>query len=165
MQMVCAGCGDDRDDGGMTPKRLFSVFAIGEAITWTLLLLGMFLKYVTQTTEVMVSIGGGVHGFMFLAYCVTTVFVGVSQRWGMGAIVLGLGSAIIPYATIPFEVWARRRNLLDGLWGLAEGCREPRTLLERPIAWGIRRPIAALLTGAMAVAVVFVVLLLLGPPV
>lgn len=149
----------------MTPKRLFSIFAIGEAITWTLLLLGMFLKYVTHTTEVMVSIGGGLHGFMFLAYCVATVFVGVSQQWGTRAVLLGLGSAIIPYATIPFEVGARRRGLLDGAWGLADGGREPRTLLERPIAWGIRKPIAALLTGALAVAVVFVVLLLLGPPV
>ncbi|HLS32992.1 MAG TPA: DUF3817 domain-containing protein, partial [Brevibacterium sp.] len=107
----------------MTPKRLFSVFAIGEAITWTLLLLGMFLKYVTQTTEVMVSIGGGVHGFMFLAYCVATVFVGVSQRWGTSAVLLGLGSAVIPYATIPFEVRARRRGLLDGAWGLGDGGR------------------------------------------
>src|SRR5699024_8664858 len=130
MQMVCAGYVEDRDDGGMTPKRLFSVFAIGEAITWTLLLLGMFLKYVTQTTEVMVSIGGGVHGFMFLAYCVATVFVGVSQRWGTSAVLLGLGSAVIPYATIPFEVRARRRGLLDGAWGLGDGGREPVGVLE-----------------------------------
>ncbi|MGO1397883.1 MAG: DUF3817 domain-containing protein [Brevibacterium yomogidense] len=165
MQMPRAVRDDDRDDDGMTPKRLFTIVAIGEAITWTLLLLGMFLKYVTRSTEVMVSIGGGVHGFMFLAYCVATVFVGVSQQWGIRAILLGLGSAIIPYATIPFEIGARRRGLLDGAWGLAAGGREPKTLLERPIAWGIRKPVSALLTGVLAVAVVFTVLLILGPPV
>ncbi len=41
----------------MTPKRFFTFFAIAETVTWTLLLIGMFLKYVTQTTEVGVRIG------------------------------------------------------------------------------------------------------------
>ena len=51
----------------MSPKRLFSILAIAEAITWTMLIIGMVLKYVTQTTELGVRIGGGVHGFVFLA--------------------------------------------------------------------------------------------------
>ena len=54
----------------MTPKKLFNFFAVAEAITWALLLFGMFLKYVTQTTEVGVRIGGGIHGFVFLCFVV-----------------------------------------------------------------------------------------------
>ena len=35
----------------MTPRLLFRRLAFAEAVTWALLLTGMFLKYVTETTE------------------------------------------------------------------------------------------------------------------
>jgi hypothetical protein len=35
----------------MSPRRLFRIVAVAEAITWAMLLTGMFLKYVTETTE------------------------------------------------------------------------------------------------------------------
>ena len=155
------GVNDDR----VTPQRFFSVFAIGEAITWALLLIGMFLKYVTKTTEVMVSIGGGVHGFMFIAFCFATVFVGVSQRWGAGKILLGLASAIPPFVTIPFEIWCVRRGLLSGGWGLGPEGREPRGPVERLFAWAIARPVLTLVLGLVIVAVIFTAMLLAGPPV
>ena len=51
---------------------LFRRVAIAEAITWALLLTGMFLKYVTETTELGVRVFGMVHGVVFIAYCLTT---------------------------------------------------------------------------------------------
>lgn len=153
------------DTAGVAPKKLFTLFAFAEAVTWTLLIIGMILKYVTRTTDVGVSIGGGVHGFVFLAYCVVTVLVGTSQEWRPGRIIVGLLSAVVPYATIPFEISARRAGLLEGGWRLGEGGREPRHWFDSLCAWAIRRPWAALVVGALAVAVVFTVLLLLGPPV
>lgn len=148
----------------MTPKRLFSLFAIGEAITWALLLVGMFLKYVTKTTEVMVTIGGGVHGFMFIAFCFVTVFVGVSQKWGAKWILLGLGSAIPPFFTIPFEVAAIRRGKLDGAWQLGPNGRAPGGVVEKGIAWAITRPVLTLVAGLAVVAVIFTVMVAVGPP-
>ena len=35
----------------MQPRTLFRIVAFAEAVTWTLLLIGLFLKYVTHTTE------------------------------------------------------------------------------------------------------------------
>lgn len=165
MQEVCVLGGRGVNDDRVTPQRFFSVFAIGEAITWALLLIGMFLKYVTKTTEVMVSIGGGVHGFMFIAFCFATVFVGVSQRWGAGKILLGLASAIPPFVTIPFEIWCVRRGLLSGGWGLGPEGREPRGFVERVFAWAITRPVLTLVLGLVIVAVIFTAMLLAGPPV
>jgi integral membrane protein len=52
----------------MQPRTLFRTVAFAEAVTWTLLLIGLFLKYVTRTTDVGVSIAGGIHGFVFLCY-------------------------------------------------------------------------------------------------
>ena len=60
-----------------TPYRLYRVLAIAEVVTWTLLLAGMFLKYVLQSTELLVRIGGGMHGFTFIAYVAVTVLVAV----------------------------------------------------------------------------------------
>jgi integral membrane protein len=73
----------------MSPLRLFRTVAVAEAITWALLLTGMFLKYVTDTTELGVRVGGMVHGVVFIAYCLTTVVVAVDQRWSAGRTVLG----------------------------------------------------------------------------
>lgn len=149
----------------VTPKKLFTTFAVAEAITWTLLIAGMILKYVTHTTELGVRIGGGIHGFVFLTYCVVTVLIGTSQRWKAGQIATGLGSAIIPYATIPFEIYARRAGILNSNWELGRGPREPRNFFEGWCAWAIRRPVQAVIVGFIGVAVLFTVLLILGPPV
>ena len=62
--------------------------AIAEAITWALLLTGMFLKYVTETTELGVRVFGMAHGVVFIAYCLTTVVVAVDQRWSPGRTLL-----------------------------------------------------------------------------
>ena len=86
----------------MTPDRLFRRLAVTEAITWALLLTGMFLKYVTETTELGVRIFGMVHGVAFVAYCVTTVVVGVDQRWSVRRALAALACAVPPFATVPF---------------------------------------------------------------
>ena len=79
----------------MTPTSLYRLLARAEVVTWTLLLLGMFLKYVTETTEVGVRIGGGIHGFVFLSYCAATIVIGVDRRWSIGRVLAGLGSAVV----------------------------------------------------------------------
>ena len=145
-----------------TPSRLYRVLALAEMVTWTLLLLGMLLKYVLQVTELGVRIGGALHGFVFLSYVVVTVLVAVDQRWSIGRLALGVGSALIPYLTVPFEQWAHRRWLLGDSWRLREG--PPHTLPERVAALALRRPVLAAVVAVVVVAVVFSVLLSLGPP-
>ena len=145
-----------------TPSRLYRVLALAEMVTWTLLLLGMLLKYVLQVTELGVRIGGALHGFVFLSYVVVTVLVAVDQRWSIGRLALGVGSALIPYLTVPFEQWAHRRGLLGDSWRLREG--PPHTLPERVAALALRRPVLAAVVAVVVVAVVFSVLRSLGPP-
>ncbi|GAA1491090.1 DUF3817 domain-containing protein [Brachybacterium sacelli] len=145
-----------------TPPRLYRALALAEMVTWTLLLVGMLLKYVLQVTDVMVRIGGGVHGFVFLAYLVVTVLVAVDQRWKLRDLALGIGSAFIPYLTVPFERAARRRGLLEESWRLRT---EPgANALEKVVALALRRPLPAALIALVVVAVVFTVLLNAGPP-
>ncbi|RBP67064.1 integral membrane protein [Brevibacterium sanguinis] len=148
----------------MTPKRFFNFFAVAEAITWAMLITGMILKYGTETTEIGVRIGGSVHGFVFLCFVLAVILVGVSQRWHVGRILMGLVAAVVPFATIPFEIVSARAGALDGQWGLGADGREPRGPLERLCAWAIRSPWLAAGVGLLVVIVVFTALLVVGPP-
>jgi len=148
----------------MTPKRLFRALAIAEAITWTLLITGLILR-ATIGLDIAVTIGGGIHGFVFLAYGATAVLLAVNQRWNPGVAVVAIASAIIPYATIPVELWLARTGRLEGNWRREE-TDDPRdkNWLDRLVRWFIRHPVLLIVAIAAAVAVLFVVLLALGPP-
>lgn len=150
----------------MSPRRLFRLIAIAEAITWTLLIIGMILKYVTKTTDVGVSIGGALHGFVFLVYGATVLLIGINQRWPIGTILVGLVSAVVPYATIPFDLWADRTGRLDGAWRREAGA-DPRDqrVLDRLTRWLVRHPILLVVVGGLVVVAVFSALLVVGPPV
>lgn len=146
----------------LSPRRLYRTLALAEAVTWTLLIAGMLAKYVLHLGELGVRIGGSVHGFVFLAYCAVTVLVGIDRRWGASRILLGLMSAVVPYATIPLERWVERRGLLADAWRLRE---EPaRGAVESLAALILRRPLISGLVILVLVALVFSVLLRLGPP-
>ena len=148
----------------MSPLQLFRRLAVAEAVTWALLLVGMFLKYVTETTEVGVSVFGMVHGVVFIAYCLTAVFVTVNQRWSLGTAVLALASAVPPFMTVWFDRRAERRGQLDGSWRLAPGGEQPSGVPERVQAWMLARPVAAAGAAVLAVGALTVVALLVGPP-
>jgi integral membrane protein len=159
----------------VNPLVLFRRVAIAEAVTWALLLVGMFLKYVTDTTEVGVRIGGMLHGVVFVAFCVTTVVVAVDQRWSLGRTLLGLVSAVPPFATVLFDWYAERRGWLTRGWRLVGAGTEerapasvskgaPERPLDRPVSWLLRNPVRGALTGLVAVAALTGAALLVGPP-
>ena len=148
----------------MSPLKLFRRLAIAEAVTWALLLVGMFLKYVTETTELGVRVFGMVHGVVFIAYCLGGVFVAVNQRWRLGTTVLALASAVPPFMTVWFDRRAERRGQLDGPWRLAPGGDQPSSALERAQAWMLARPVAAAGAAVIAVGALTLLALLVGPP-
>lgn len=147
----------------MTPLLLFRRVAIAEAVTWALLLIGMFLKYVTRTTEVGVQLAGPIHGVAFVAYCVTTLVVATDQRWSVGRTLLGLLAAIPPFTTLWFDRYAEARGALARTWRLAD--HDPDGPVDRPVAFLVRRPVAGLGIGVLAVAALTGLALLVGPPV
>ncbi|KRE97207.1 hypothetical protein ASG76_00270 [Nocardioides sp. Soil774] len=147
----------------MSPTRLYRLVARAEAVTWALLLTGMFLKYVTDTTELGVQVFGMVHGVVFIAYCLTTVLLSLDQRWSFGRLALGLAAAVPPFATVPFEAYAERAGMLGDAWRLRSDA--PHGVLETPAAWLLRRPAQGLVVALVAVAGLTGVALVVGPPV
>ena len=148
----------------MSPRVLFRSFATAEAITWAGLIAALVLRG-TGVTDAAVPIAGGIHGFVFLSYCVVTVFMWVNQRWGAGTGILGLLLSIVPFATVPFEIVLDRKGKLAGEWRLRPGGETPQGFIEHVQAWVLRRPLLSIGLLFIAVVVVFSVLLWLGPPV
>ncbi len=146
----------------MSPIRLFRTVAIAEAVTWALLLTGMFLKYVTETTELGVRVFGMVHGVVFIAYVLTTVLVAVDQRWTFGRTLLGLAAAVPPFFTVLFDRYAEKRGAIAGSWRLTSS--EPTGRFDRVVSWLLRNPAQGALAGVVAVAALTGVALLVGPP-
>jgi hypothetical protein len=105
------------------------------------------------------------HGVVFIAYCLTEVFVGVNQRWSFVTLALALVSAVPPFMTIWFDRRAERRGQLAGGWRLAPGRESAGNPAERAQAWMLARPLAALGAAVVAVATLTMIALLVGPPV
>lgn len=148
-----------------TPARLFRVLAIAEMVSWTILITALILR-ATLGWALAVTIGGGVHGFVFLSYGATAILVALNNRWRLGVAVLAVVSAVIPYATVPVERWLHRRRLLDGAWRIEE-TSDPadRRWYDRVMRWFLRRPWALALLIVAAIVVLYVALLVIGPPV
>ncbi|WP_018024797.1 DUF3817 domain-containing protein [Corynebacterium ulceribovis] len=147
----------------VSPKKLYSTLAKAEMVTWTLLILGMILKYAAGL-EWATTVGGSIHGFVFLSYGVTTIFVWINQRWPLKTGLLGLFSTIIPYCTVPFERSVEKKGILEGEWRFREGGDTPETFVEKAMAWVLRNPILAVVIALVGIAVVFGILVTMGPP-
>lgn len=147
------------------PVAVFRRVAIAEAITWALLLFGMFLKYGPAHNQVGVRVFGMIHGVVFISYVVTTALVWVDQRWTWKRGLLALVAAVPPFATYVVEMVAVRRGWLGEQWrlrGPVAGSRLGGP--ERIVRWVLDKPLRGLAVAAAAVVVLTGVALVVGPP-
>ena len=97
------------------PYRVFRVAAVAEAFSWAGLLVGMYLKRVAEVTDLGVWLFGRIHGALFVAYLIATLWVARTERWSLTRTLTGLAASIPPFTTLLFERWiARRRPAPDG---------------------------------------------------
>lgn len=147
-----------------TPHALFRALAIAEAVSWTLLIAGLVLR-ATAGLAIATTIGGAIHGFVFLSYGATAVLLALNNRWRAWPTIVAIVSAIVPYATIPTEIWLARTGRLAGSWRIAESADPAdRRWYDGLLRWFLRRPWVLAILILLAVAILFTVLLVLGPP-
>lgn len=149
----------------MSPRLFFRTVAIAEAITWTGLIVGMILKYGTDVGGLPLSITGALHGFVFLFYMFTAVLVGVNQRWSIPSIIGAVALAVVPYATIPLDIWADKTGRLDGPWR-REASEDPRDAgwIDRTMRWCLNRTAVLVAIFVVGVPLLMAVMLFVGPP-
>lgn len=147
-----------------TPLTAFRSLAIAEAISWTLLIAGLIVRALFDL-PVAVTIGGGIHGFVFLCYGATAILVAWNNRWSIVPTLCAVGAAVVPYATVPTEIVLRRRGLLAGQWR-TDATDDPRDsrALDRFLRWFVRRPAVLAVILAVGIVVAYVALLVIGPP-
>ena len=97
----------------LNPRILFRTIAIAEAVSWAGLLVGMYFKWIAQSTEVGVKAFGPIHGTVFMVYVLTVLSVRRSFRWDVRTFLLAGFAALPPFATLVFEIWADRRAMLE----------------------------------------------------
>lgn len=136
--------------------------AIAEAVTWAGLLVGMFFKYVVDSTEVLVRLFGMAHGIVFISYVVTTLVVWTDRRWSVGRGLLALGASIPPLATVPLERYAIRNGWLGHTWRLPAGAGS--SAPDRVIAWLLRHPLRGIGVSIITVMALTGLALMVGPP-
>ena len=148
-----------------TPRKFFRFFAIAEVFSWTLLIGGLILR-ASQGWDLAVTIGGGIHGFVFLSYALTAVLVSKNQRWSPVPTTISVVSAVVPYATVPVDIWLQRSGRLKGQWRKTptDDARD-HTWHDRLLRWVINHPARSILIGLAVVIIAYVTLLLMGPPV
>jgi integral membrane protein len=147
-----------------TPASLFRVLAIAEAVSWTLLIVGLILR-ATAGLAIATTVGGSIHGFVFLSYGATAVLVALNNRWRPWPSFVAIASAIVPYATIPVEIWLARSGRLAGQWRTDEPTDPAeRRWYDGLLRWFLRRPWVLALLITLAVVGIFAVLLIIGPP-
>jgi len=95
-----------------TAATAFRIVAVAEALSWVGLLIGMYVKYGPETTELGVKIFGPIHGGIFVAYVVVTLVAARVLRWSTRTTVLALVCSVPPLATVWFERLATRNDKL-----------------------------------------------------
>jgi integral membrane protein len=146
-----------------SPASLFRVLAFAEAISWTLLIVGLVLR-ATAGLAIATTVGGSIHGFVFLSYGATAVLVALNNRWRPWPTVVAIVSAIVPYATVPAELWLARTGRLAGGWRTEAVDAAGDLWYDGLLRWFLRRPWVLAVLIAVAVAAIFTALLVIGPP-
>lgn len=148
-----------------SPEFLFKLFAIAEALTWTMLIFGLLMRAIMGFPQLLLTVIGGIHGAVFLTYAVIAALVGVNNRWGFWRIALGVALAIVPYATIPFEKKMDASGRLKGSWRREHsGHPGDDHWFDRLYRWFLNRPALLAATLVLVVVAIFATLLILGPP-
>jgi len=149
----------------VSPRLLFRSVAIAEAVTWTLLIAGMLMKYVLQVGEVGVQVGGFLHGLVFIAFGMTAVLMAVNQHWSARLTVVAVVTAIVPFGTIPLDRWLEKRGRLDGDWRRTR-TDDPRdhTPVSALLRWMLVRPALFATVLVLGLIGIMTTLLSVGPP-
>ena len=83
---------------------------------------------------------------------------------GSGKSTVGLLVSVIPWAALPFTLWADRKGILDQGWRFTSPEEQPTTLPDKVLAQLVRHPARSILIILVLVAIVFTLLLTMGQP-
>jgi len=78
--------------------KLLRILAVAEGISYLLFAITMPIKYL-YNIPLPNKIIGMAHGFLFIAYCIWVVLVGIDKKWKFSTIFLAGIASLIPFGT------------------------------------------------------------------
>jgi integral membrane protein len=86
--------------------RAYRLAAFGEAIGWTLLIIGIAVRsHHGYGSGVAVPVTGQIHGTLFLIYFGVLLSVYTSLRWSRVTFLVAIAAGVPPYGSLLFEQW------------------------------------------------------------
>jgi len=90
---------------------LYRIVALSEAVGWTLLISGIFIRHFKLPGDrIAVPIAGQIHGTIFLIYFGVLVTIYSSLGWSRMKFLIAILAGIPPYGTLIFEQWEARKR-------------------------------------------------------
>lgn len=145
-------------------RKFYTAISIAEALTWSGLIAAMIAKYVFMAGDLPVRMAGSLHGFVFLMFVTITLITAVNNKWAAKNTLLGLFSSIIPFATLAFDAYAKKNNLLRDDWVMLREGYVASNSREKIVYFMVKNPIASILLSLIFISLLFGFLLWLGPP-
>ena len=93
----------------MYSLKTFRVVALAEATSFLMLLVASVLKR-TADADILVTILGPIHGFLFVAYVLIALGVRPEQGWDLRTTLLVLLGAVLPFGGYVVDRWLARRE-------------------------------------------------------
>ncbi len=93
----------------MYSLKTFRIVALAEATSFLMLLVASVLKR-TADADILVTILGPIHGFLFIAYVLIALGVRPEQGWDTRTTLLVLLGAVLPFGGYVVDRWLARRE-------------------------------------------------------
>lgn len=91
---------------------LFKLAAYGEAVGWTVLIVGIILThYLHSNTPVLLA--GNFHGIFYIFYFVMAILTAPCMDWRIKKTIVAIVCGIPPYGSLVFEQWQARHQPKD----------------------------------------------------
>ncbi len=76
------------------------------------MLTALAIKYPLRGDPIWVIIFGWIHGVAWLGFVTATITAAILFRWPIWAPLLGVLLSVLPFLTIPFDIWMERTGRL-----------------------------------------------------
>jgi len=96
-----------------TPKEAWSLFrlaAYGEAVGWSVLIIGILLTHFLHS-NIPVLLAGNFHGIFYIFYFVMAILTAPCLDWKIKKVLAAIVCGIPPYGSLAFEQYEARRRL------------------------------------------------------
>ncbi|WP_353681687.1 DUF3817 domain-containing protein [Microbacterium sp. 69-7] len=70
------------------------------------------VKYPLQGSPHGVTVAGWVHGIAWIAFVIACLAAAIRFRWAWWVTLLGLVMSVLPFLTVPFDIWMERTRRL-----------------------------------------------------